>query len=223
MFNVSSVITFSVFLELLRKSTLLVRYKLNILWPPRVKQFDICVLLFHRLRQVHIDKLNGIFCWWKNLPSGSYLISQLAWNCFCCVMGSYCSLFNYPLGIILIVFAATCGSIILFVIESILFYWILTIWYCFNRAFMWRQFVSFKEFVRSQTKFTSSSGINLFGLSILEVIPCLMLTISFISQHYKSFDGSGLYLQVYSWYDIPYVMYWTYAHMDVALANPMQC
>ena len=46
MFYVSNVITFIIFLELLWKSTLLVRYKLNICWPPRVNYFDIRALLF---------------------------------------------------------------------------------------------------------------------------------------------------------------------------------
>ena len=36
-FYVASVITFSVFLELLRKPTLIVRYKLNIFRPPRIE------------------------------------------------------------------------------------------------------------------------------------------------------------------------------------------
>ena len=46
MFYVANIITFSVFLELLWKFTLLVRNKLNILRPPRVNQVDICALLF---------------------------------------------------------------------------------------------------------------------------------------------------------------------------------
>ena len=46
MFYVSNIVTFSVFLELLCKSTLIVCYKLNIFRPPRVNQFDILALLF---------------------------------------------------------------------------------------------------------------------------------------------------------------------------------
>ena len=45
MFYVAHVIKLSVFLELLWKSTLLVRYKLNRLRPPRVNHFDIRALL----------------------------------------------------------------------------------------------------------------------------------------------------------------------------------
>ena len=46
MFYVAIVIPFSICLEWLRKYTLLKRYKLNIFWSPRVKQFDIYALLF---------------------------------------------------------------------------------------------------------------------------------------------------------------------------------
>ena len=46
MFYVADVITLSVVLELMRKSNLLVCYKLNIFRPPWVNQFDICALLF---------------------------------------------------------------------------------------------------------------------------------------------------------------------------------
>ena len=46
MFYVANVITFTVFLELLWKFTLLLRYKLNIFRPPWMNQFDICALLF---------------------------------------------------------------------------------------------------------------------------------------------------------------------------------
>ena len=46
MFHVANVIMFSVFLELLCKFTLLVRYKLNRFRPPQVNHFDIRALLF---------------------------------------------------------------------------------------------------------------------------------------------------------------------------------
>ena len=45
MFYVDNVIKFSVFLELLWKFTLLVRYKLNLFQPLQVNQFDIFALL----------------------------------------------------------------------------------------------------------------------------------------------------------------------------------
>ena len=56
---VANVITVSVLLDLLYKSTLLVHYKLNVFRPPRVNQFDIRALLYWWLRQVHAVKLNG--------------------------------------------------------------------------------------------------------------------------------------------------------------------
>ena len=46
MFYVANVIKFSVFLELLWNSTLIIHYKLNRFWPPWANQFDICALLF---------------------------------------------------------------------------------------------------------------------------------------------------------------------------------
>ena len=46
MFYVANVITFSMFSELLWKFTLLIRYKLSILWPLRVNQFGIPAMLF---------------------------------------------------------------------------------------------------------------------------------------------------------------------------------
>ena len=46
MLCIASVITFSVFLESLRKSTLLVHYKLSRFWTREMNHFDICALLF---------------------------------------------------------------------------------------------------------------------------------------------------------------------------------
>ena len=46
MFYLSDVVTISVFLKLLSKFNLLVRYKLNGFRPPRVNQFDMRALLF---------------------------------------------------------------------------------------------------------------------------------------------------------------------------------
>ena len=43
---VANVTPFSVFLELLRKFTLLIYHKLTRFWPLPVNQFDICALLF---------------------------------------------------------------------------------------------------------------------------------------------------------------------------------
>ena len=102
LFYESNVIIFSIDLELLWKPTLLIRYKLNIFWYPRVNQFDIFALFVRSLRQVHTVRLKWYFMVDENLPSGSSLMSEIAWHYFCCVMNSYCIHFNYPLGIILI-------------------------------------------------------------------------------------------------------------------------
>ena len=67
-------------------------------------------------------------------------------------MDSVCSLFNYPLEIILIAFADTCVSIIVLVAEAISFYWILIMGYFFEQVVMWRQFVSFKGFLNRERR-----------------------------------------------------------------------
>ena len=68
MFHVANIITLSVVLELLRKFTLLVHYKLNRFWPPRVNQFDIRALLFGGYaRFTLLDKM-VFYGYWKTLP-----------------------------------------------------------------------------------------------------------------------------------------------------------
>ena len=58
MFYVANVITLSVFLELPRKFNLLVRYKLNRFWSPRVNQFDTRALAFGGYaRFIPLDKM----------------------------------------------------------------------------------------------------------------------------------------------------------------------
>ena len=58
MFYVANIIIFSVFLELLRKPTLLVCYKLNRFHPLQVNQFDIHALLFGGYsRFITLDKI----------------------------------------------------------------------------------------------------------------------------------------------------------------------
>ena len=101
MFYVANVITFSIFLELVWESTLLLRYKLNRFRPPHVNQFDIHALLFRGyIRFILLDKMiyrdNG------NLPSGSSPMSQLSLTLFmlCTVLSLYS--FNFTLRIILI-------------------------------------------------------------------------------------------------------------------------
>ena len=65
MFCVASVIKFSVFSELLLKSTLFVRYKLNRFQPSRVNQFDVRALLFgDYTRFILLDKM-VLYDQWK--------------------------------------------------------------------------------------------------------------------------------------------------------------
>ena len=52
--HVSRVITFSVFLELLCKSTLTIDYKLNRFWPPRVEPICYSRTIIQLIQQVHI-------------------------------------------------------------------------------------------------------------------------------------------------------------------------
>ena len=62
MFYVASVITVSVFLELLWKFTLLIRYKLNIFRTPQVNHFYIRVLLFSSYASfIPLDKMVYIY------------------------------------------------------------------------------------------------------------------------------------------------------------------
>ena len=68
MFYVANAIIFRIFLELLCKSTLIVCFKLNIIQPPRVNQFDICALLVRRLYQVYTVILNDIIWLLKTWP-----------------------------------------------------------------------------------------------------------------------------------------------------------
>ena len=96
MFYVANVITFSVFSYLLCKSTLLVCYQFNRLRPPQVNQFDISALLFGGYaRFILLGKMvyryNGKHCTLAVHKCYSYL-----WNCFCCVMDSYCSILIIP-------------------------------------------------------------------------------------------------------------------------------
>ena len=60
MYYLASVIAFSVFLELLWRSTLLICYRLNRFQCPQVNQFDICELLFLQVGQIHTILYNGI-------------------------------------------------------------------------------------------------------------------------------------------------------------------
>ena len=71
------------------------------------------------------------------------------------------SLFNDPIGLVIISFYYTCVYIIAFVAETILFPLIPIIADFFHQSVMWRQFLSFKEFVRPRTNITSSSGNNI--------------------------------------------------------------
>ena len=74
MFYVATVITFSIFLELLWKSTLLVCYKLNIFCSAIMNHFDIHKLL---IRPGSYRYIKWSFMFGGNLPPGSSLVSQL--------------------------------------------------------------------------------------------------------------------------------------------------
>ena len=121
MFYIANVITLSVFLELLRKFNLLLLYKLNSLRPPWVNQFDIHAVFFGGYARF-IPLYKMIFCgYWKALPSDSLLMLHIDLTFFPFCNGLCCSLYNYPLGIILIAFFTTCVYIIDLVAETILF------------------------------------------------------------------------------------------------------
>ena len=95
MFYVANVITFSVFLKLLWKYTLILRYKLNLFQPPRVNHFDICALLLGGYARFKpLDKM-VFYGYRKTLPSGSspmlhiYLILFLLCYGLCCCLSNY--------------------------------------------------------------------------------------------------------------------------------------
>ena len=123
-FYVANVITLSAVSELLWKFTLLLRYKLNRFRPPWVNQFDIRALLFGGYaRFIPLDKM-VFYGYWKALPSRSSSMLHIDLTLFLLCSGICCSLFNYPIGIILTTFSTTGVSIITLVTENILFPWL---------------------------------------------------------------------------------------------------
>ena len=73
---VASVMTFSIFSELLWKYTYLYVTRKIDTNPPQVNQFDVCIILVWWLRHVYTVKLNGLLWLFReNLPSGSSLMS----------------------------------------------------------------------------------------------------------------------------------------------------
>ena len=108
MFYAGNIITLSVVLELLCKSTLLVRYKLNLLQPQLVNQFGFFALLFGGYdRFIPLDKM--VFCgYWKALPSRSLLMLHIALTLFLLCNGLCCSLSNYYLNNSNIVLCYVC-------------------------------------------------------------------------------------------------------------------
>ena len=92
MFYVANVITFSVFLELLRKFTLLVRYNLNRFQPPRVNQFDIYALLFGGYT-TFITRGKLVYRYNVKLhPPEVHQCHSDLWHYLCCVLDCYCSI-----------------------------------------------------------------------------------------------------------------------------------
>ena len=118
MLYVDSVIIFSLFFELQWKYNLLVHYKLNIFRPLLVNYFDIHALLSGSYaRFIPLDKM-VFYGYWKYLSSVRFLMLHIDLTFFPLCSEICCSLFNYPLGIILIMFTATCVSIIALVHEK---------------------------------------------------------------------------------------------------------
>ena len=100
---------------------LLVRYKLNRFWPPRVNQFDISALLFGGYASfTPLDKM-VFYDYWKALLSDSLSMLYIALKLFKFYNGICCSLFNYSLRIIILGFSAEYVSIIALVAEAIFF------------------------------------------------------------------------------------------------------
>ena len=104
MFYVASVITFRVLLELLWKTILNIRYKLNRFWPPWVELFWYSCTVVQRIRQVHTVILNVLIWLVETFLQAVHQYQSYIWHCFCCVIDYYCSLLKYTLRIIIIAF-----------------------------------------------------------------------------------------------------------------------
>ena len=131
-------------------------------------------------------------------------------------MDSYCSLFNYTLGIILIALHRYVYLYYRLIGWTILFFWLLIIGEKIEQSATWRQFVSFKWFVRPWTKFTSFSGIDILWI----VYPLSRITLDvYLIIYFSQYRTLVLFLVVKSEFIsgmmIPYLMYWTYDQMDV--------
>ena len=125
MFYVANVTTLSVVSELLWKFTLFIRYKLSIFRPPWVNQFDICELLLGGYYSfISLNKM-VFYGYCKALPSDSWSMLHIALTLFPFCSGLCCSIFNYPLRIIIVALSATCVDIISLVADPILFSWLL--------------------------------------------------------------------------------------------------
>ena len=104
--------------------SILIHYKLNIFRPPRVEPVWHSCTVIQRICEVDTITLNGLIYILKTCPWAVHQCHSYLRNCFCCLMNSNCSLFNYSLGIILIAFSSMCISIIPLVDETISFSWI---------------------------------------------------------------------------------------------------
>ena len=199
MFYVDNTITFSVFLELLCKFTLLVRYKLNIFRPLHMNHFDINALLFGGYyRFIPLDKM-VFYGHCKYLLSVSFSMLHIDLTLFLLCNGLCCSIYNYPLVIISIAFSTTCISIIYLVAETILFTWLLIIGENIWPSCPVTSVFCFKEYAKPLTKITSSSGNN-FPF----VVSCLVWDyIMYVSQYKNSHASPGPYLWFYYWDDDP--------------------
>ena len=147
-----------------------------------------------------------------NPPSVSSLMSHLTLTFFCCVMGFYCSLFNYPLRIIIIAFSHTCVSVVALVVETISFSLIIImVEITLNKFFMWHQFVGLNNLLVWKWRFTLSSGIN-----ILKSYHFWCENILYLLSNNKTLTlVVGRTYQFINEMTIPCLMYWTFAQMDV--------
>ena len=152
-------------------------------------------------------------------------MSQLAWQ-FSVVMNSYYSIFNYYPEIFLIAFAAmiyfyhfSCDwNYIIFLTPHYRRKHLLT---CHVMSI--REFLIIFIWLQTSKESTSSSDINIFGWSILQVISYLMLTILFLLVNTITLtlvlDRTCEFINGMK---IPYSTYWTYSQIDVAFDNPMK-
>ena len=147
-------------------------------------------------------------------------MSQLAWHCFRCVMDSYCRVFNSPLGIIIILFAATlcfyhhiCDwNYIIFLIP---FYWRkhLTELSFDVSLWVWHNLLNYKRRSRHIQERIILYYRSLKSYHLLCWLYSLLvntITILMVVDYTYEFIHGMIIL---------HLTYWTFAQMDVAFAE----